>query len=389
MKNQWTGGQYSLFRVILAAYLFCFFAYHLVAGSSSGGVGQMLAMNFMAPISGTVLDGLALGLCSILGLGWRDKWAAWVLFFLYPIVPDRELFLPLISPVHVLFLIHVFNPGVPYGAFAARGRTDPGGGWTLPPLLFGAAWFFLAANSISGAVRGAFQSRWWHGEWPQTLFSETGAGQRLAAEFSAVGTPLGYVLLALLLLWPLAFCKASWRPALWTVLFLLNLVLGLLGMTSAWENLIFLCFAFDPGWLAFAENAPREHVFFDGYCGLCHRTTRLIVAEDRDGAFFQMAPLQGETFKTLVAKEVSAELPDSLIVRKDNGQLLVKSTASLYIAARLGGYWRILSILGGMAPKVVRDVCYDGIARMRRRLFKQPEALCPLMPADLRDRFGG
>ena len=39
-----------------------------------------------------------------------------------------------------------------------------------------------------------------------------------------------------------------------------------------------------------------ELVFYDGDCGLCHRTVRFLLARDPEGSLFLFAPLFGETF---------------------------------------------------------------------------------------------
>ncbi|MDJ0786043.1 MAG: DCC1-like thiol-disulfide oxidoreductase family protein [Myxococcota bacterium] len=130
-----------------------------------------------------------------------------------------------------------------------------------------------------------------------------------------------------------------------------------------------------------------ETVFYDGECGFCHRSVQFILARDPDGKAFRFAPLQGETFDRLVGPEARDGLPDSLIVRRDDGTLLVQSTATLHILSRLGGGWAILSAAGSIVPRALRDVLYAGFARIRHRLFAKPVDACPLLPPALRARF--
>jgi len=40
-----------------------------------------------------------------------------------------------------------------------------------------------------------------------------------------------------------------------------------------------------------------------------------------------------------------------------------------------------------VVPRFLRDGVYDGIARVRHKLFAKPSEACPLMPEELRRRF--
>jgi predicted DCC family thiol-disulfide oxidoreductase YuxK len=128
-------------------------------------------------------------------------------------------------------------------------------------------------------------------------------------------------------------------------------------------------------------------VFYDGSCALCHGTVRFVLARDRDGRAFRFAPLDSETFRTLVPAEVRASLPDSLAVVTEEGRLLTRSAAVLHILERLGGGWRGLAAVSRLAPSFVRDAAYDLVARTRYRIFGRKDEACPVIPAALRGRF--
>src|SRR5690349_6644154 len=133
--------------------------------------------------------------------------------------------------------------------------------------------------------------------------------------------------------------------------------------------------------------AATERIFYDGHCGLCQRSVRLILAKDATGTAFRFAPLQGETFASLVPAEERETLPLSLVVRTEKGMLLTRSAAVLHIMRRLGGVWRLLAGLLVLLPTGLRDRLYDGVVRNRHRLFVRPADVCPLMPPHLRGRF--
>ena len=128
-------------------------------------------------------------------------------------------------------------------------------------------------------------------------------------------------------------------------------------------------------------------VFYDGACGLCHRTVRFAIARDRDGRHFRFAALGGETFRRLVPEALRAGLPDSIVVLTPEGTLLVRSAAVIHMLKRIGGLWQLMGGLLALIPQGVRDLGYDGIARVRHRLFRRPPDACPVTPPELRARF--
>jgi predicted DCC family thiol-disulfide oxidoreductase YuxK len=129
-----------------------------------------------------------------------------------------------------------------------------------------------------------------------------------------------------------------------------------------------------------------ELLFYDGGCGLCHRSVRFVAAKDRKGAF-RFAPIGGETFLATVPAAARAGLPDSIVVLGRDGQLRVKSDGTILILERLGGGWRVLSALLRLLPRGVRDAGYDFVARHRIGWFGRAEQACPLVPPHLRGRF--
>lgn len=133
--------------------------------------------------------------------------------------------------------------------------------------------------------------------------------------------------------------------------------------------------------------ARHTMVFYDGACGLCHRTVRFAIARDRDGRHFRFAALGSEAFRRLVPEGRRADLPDSIVVLTADGTLLARSSAVIHILERIGGPWRLQGRLLALVPRGIRDLGYDGVARVRYRLFRKPADACPVTPPELRARF--
>ena len=130
-----------------------------------------------------------------------------------------------------------------------------------------------------------------------------------------------------------------------------------------------------------------ETLFYDGTCGLCHRTVRFLLAEDADGRRFRFAPLQGAHFRATLTEAQRRDLPDSLVLLTEDGRVLTRSRAVWHGLLRLGGYWSVLGWIGSLVPPAMGDAAYDLVARARHRLFARPPDACPLTPPHLRDRF--
>jgi predicted DCC family thiol-disulfide oxidoreductase YuxK len=113
VTNGWTGGQYSVFRFVLGAYLAI----------------QFPSLVWWFPVNGVIALALAVGAF--------DRSAA-VLFAVDVFVAadlagvDHD---PSALALAFLLLAHACIPGKPYGSFAARGRADPAGDWRMPPLI--------------------------------------------------------------------------------------------------------------------------------------------------------------------------------------------------------------------------------------------------------------
>jgi predicted DCC family thiol-disulfide oxidoreductase YuxK len=201
--------------------------------------------------------------------------------------------------------------------------------------------------------------------------------------------PAHWALLGLLLAWPLLYPVRHLRPWLWLATVALGPLILLLG--GSWLAAVALLLAmglmFDPRWLPPHAPEQPEDVFYDGHCGLCHRTVRFAARRDPDGKLFRFAPLDGRHIRQALTPAQRDRLPDSVVVYTDQRAVRVRSEAVLHLLERIGGLWRVLAWLGRVMPRPIRDAAYDGIAAIRHRLFARPEAACPLTPPEWRGRF--
>lgn len=409
--NQWTGGQYSLFRALFGAYLFIHFAQLAPWGAelfSNRGVlpdgaaspvlqlfPNVLAL-YDAPAFVTVLLVFAAGASLLFAGGWFDRAAAIALWYVLACLFGRNPLIanPGLPYVGLLLLAHACLPRAPFGSFERRGQIDPGSQWHLTQEIYLLVWVLMALGySYSGYTKLVSPS-WVDGTALERVLNNPLARPGALREVLLALPPIFLQLatwgaLALELLFaPLALSRRL-RPWLWTAMLTLHLgLIALIDFADLSLGMVMLhLFTFDPGWIKPLRATGAATVFYDGHCGLCHRAVRFLLAEDRRGEAFRFAPLDSDGFQAAVAEERRALLPDSLIVLTAEGVLLARSSAVCYALQRLGGLWRATAWVAQLLPVTWLDAGYDIIARMRRRLFPKPESACPLLPGHLRARF--
>lgn len=407
--NGWTGGQYSVVRACLGLYLGVHFAQLLPWGGevfSSSGVltrgneGPLLGLfpNILAlsdtPTTVTLLLSLGVGLSACLLLGWRDRAASVLLWYILACLFGRNPLTanPSLPFIGWMLLVHAALPRAPYGSLAAQGRTDPDGGWRFPPMLFGAAWILMGlAYSYSGFTK-LLSPSWVDGTALRRVLENPLARPtalrelllRLPDELLHVATWGGLTLE--LAFAPLALFRRI-TPWVWAAMLLMHLsLIVLVDFAELSFGMVLLhLFTFNPSWVRPRAASAPVTIFYDGTCALCHGFVRFVLAEDHAAAF-RLSPLCGETFKAAVTDAQAATLHDSVVVRASDGVLLNRSAAVHAVLSRLGGLWRLASILLALVPRPIADAGYKVMAGCRRKLGT-PRSACPILPPSLRERL--
>jgi len=388
----WTGGQYSLWRAGLAI---------AVAWAAMPWIGspESVVVSWLAAA--------CLALAVPLALGWRDRWAA-IALAVAVVAATIDVGAPGLL-LALLLTFHACSPRAPFGSFEARDRVDPRGdwrrpprigtlAWTIPLVLLGVALFFGVLDLVLAASLGR---------------------EAVGEPVFDLGDPwaLAYTVLTFVLL-GIGRASPARRPAAWIAIALSTIATAFAtGVTPGdFEILLLILLAADPAWwpgrsLATAAatatasesiasgGARAIHVparlFYDGDCGFCHRSVRFVLSEERstpEALRLRFAPLGSDTFRARLAAHPDldpATLPDSIVLELEDGSIRTRSAAALEIASRLGGIWRLLALMGNVLPKGLLDAGYDGIARIRKKLFAAPKDACPILPPDLRARFDG
>jgi predicted DCC family thiol-disulfide oxidoreductase YuxK len=349
-----------------------------------------------APAFVIALIAIAAGLSVLFAIGLYDRVAAVAIWYIWACLFGRNPLIanPSLPFVGWMLLAHACLPPGPYGSWAARGRPDPGCGWRMPQPIFVVAWIVMAVGySYSGFTKLVSPS-WLEGTALARVLDNPLARPGLVrdallilpewlmrlATWGALALELGFA--------PLALWRRL-RPWLWGAMLAMHLgLVVVIDFADLSLGMVMLhLFTFDPAWVRPRRAGVTEMIFYDGHCGLCHRAVRFLLAEDRVGDTFRFAPLGSDAFLAVVPEPARTQLPDSLVLRTSEGELLTRSAAVLHAMRRLGGAWRVLAAAVSVLPASLRDWLYDGVARVRYRLFRPPADACPITPPHLRSRF--
>ena len=125
-------------------------------------------------------------------------------------------------------------------------------------------------------------------------------------------------------------------------------------------------------------------VLFDGTCAFCERAVTFIASRDPEGYFRFGASQSPQAAALLSSYGVSRETARSIILIED-GQVYLRSTASLRIAARLARPWSLARVFLAV-PVPIRDAVYRVVAAIRHRLAGRSNA-CEIPPPEIRARM--
>jgi predicted DCC family thiol-disulfide oxidoreductase YuxK len=130
-------------------------------------------------------------------------------------------------------------------------------------------------------------------------------------------------------------------------------------------------------------------LLYDGDCGFCDGTVKLVLRHDRGGVL-RFAALQSEFGREVRGRHPELAGVDSVVWLDSAAgaeRVAVRSEAALRLAQHLGGFWRV-ALVARLIPRGLRDAAYDLFARHRYRWFGRADQCELPSPADRR-RFIG
>jgi predicted DCC family thiol-disulfide oxidoreductase YuxK len=140
-----------------------------------------------------------------------------------------------------------------------------------------------------------------------------------------------------------------------------------------------------------SQSPGKTLVLYDGVCALCNWLVRFLIRRDRHDQF-RFAPLQGDFAQDLLRSHgLHSQDLSTVVVLANFGQPSERPVnrfqAALYATERLGGIWKLASILR-ILPLPLREAGYKLIAGSRYRIFGRYD-VCPMPRAADRHKFLG
>ena len=130
--------------------------------------------------------------------------------------------------------------------------------------------------------------------------------------------------------------------------------------------------------------SPGGIVLFDGTCAFCERSVKFIARRDPQ-KYFRFGASQTPQAREILARHgFTRESARSLVLIED-GQVYLRSTASLRIARRLRWPWSMAGALL-IVPRPLRDAAYRVVAAIRHRIAGTSNA-CEIPPPEIRERM--
>lgn len=132
------------------------------------------------------------------------------------------------------------------------------------------------------------------------------------------------------------------------------------------------------------SDRPHGVVLFDGTCAFCEGAVKFIATRDPEDYFRFGASQSPRAAALLAAHGLTREQTRSLVLIED-GQVYLRSTASLRIARRLSRPWSLAGVFL-LVPAPLRDAVYRVVAAIRHRIAGTSNA-CEIPPPEIRARL--
>ena len=129
----------------------------------------------------------------------------------------------------------------------------------------------------------------------------------------------------------------------------------------------------------------QKIILFDGVCNLCNGSIIFVLKREQE-PIFKFASIQSEAGRELLEWCGLSPSYSEAVILIDRGKIYLGSSAALKIGQGLKFPWSILSSLGLIVPKFVRDLIYAQIALHRYQWFGKRD-MCMIPTQNLKARF--
>lgn len=132
------------------------------------------------------------------------------------------------------------------------------------------------------------------------------------------------------------------------------------------------------------NDASHGIVLFDGTCAFCERSVIFMAKRDPAG-YLRFGASQSPAAEAILARHGVNRASARSIILIENGEVYLRSTATLRIAGHLTLPWSLFRALL-VIPGPIRDAAYRVVAAIRVRIAGRSNA-CEIPPPEIRERM--
>lgn len=129
----------------------------------------------------------------------------------------------------------------------------------------------------------------------------------------------------------------------------------------------------------------QKIILFDGVCTLCNASVVFILQHEPQPVY-RFASIQSKAGKELLTQCGFSDEFSEAVVLIDTGKVYLGSTAALKIGQTLRFPWSVISSIGILVPKFLRDWVYHQIGKHRYQWFGKRD-VCMVPTENLKARF--
>ena len=129
----------------------------------------------------------------------------------------------------------------------------------------------------------------------------------------------------------------------------------------------------------------QKIILFDGICSLCNGSVIFVWQREKQ-PLFKFASIQSEAGKELLEWCGLSKDFHQAVILIDEGKIYLGSTAALKIGKYLKFPWPVLSSIGLLVPKFLREWVYSQIAKHRYQWFGKKD-ICMVPTEGVKARF--
>lgn len=118
-------------------------------------------------------------------------------------------------------------------------------------------------------------------------------------------------------------------------------------------------------------------VFFDSSCIMCNRSILFMIKIDKMENF-KFCSLQSKLAMEILSQfKITLGTDFSTMYVLHDKKIYTRSDCFILFLSIMGGYWKLISVILRLFPKIIRNSVYDFVSKHRKRFLKKNACTIP------------